>query len=163
MEKYPTQPNEEHPKCHSIKTTTGSSHPVKTVHQASKRASDLHIHTPSTTEDGHSHHPMVDGRRKKVWKACERCRMKKTKVAIPNFSAAAIERATYTPNSATETSRVRGVRKMLSYVQLKSGKRPSTSKYHEGKLNCLPIYFHPESSHRATAGMPKFWKIHNSR
>jgi len=80
MESLPTPPNEEHGKA-GMKKPTGSSKPVKTVHKAAKRASNPHVHPhpPSPSTDGHSHHSMVDGRHKRVWKACERCRMKKTK------------------------------------------------------------------------------------
>ncbi|KAH8908239.1 hypothetical protein BR93DRAFT_944949 [Coniochaeta sp. PMI_546] len=79
MDGLPTPPNEEHLKSNSSRKSNGSSKPVKNVHRASKRASNPHVHAPSPTDDGHSHHSMVDGRHKRVWKACERCRMKKTK------------------------------------------------------------------------------------
>lgn len=79
MESLPTPPNEEHIKTHGSKKSNGSSKPVKQVHRASKRASNPHVHPTSPTADSQSHHSMVDGRHKRVWKACERCRMKKTK------------------------------------------------------------------------------------
>ncbi|KAB5531156.1 hypothetical protein GE09DRAFT_1177266 [Coniochaeta sp. 2T2.1] len=72
MDSLPTPLNEKHPKLHSTKKTTGSSKPVKTVHQAPERASNPHVHTPSPTEDGHSHHSMVDGRSYTQFLCCRR-------------------------------------------------------------------------------------------
>lgn len=61
------------------------SKPVKPVHRGSvKRAGATHGHShsqqpSSPTQDGHT---LGDSRHKRVWKACERCRMKKTKVCV---------------------------------------------------------------------------------
>ncbi|KAK3367038.1 hypothetical protein B0T24DRAFT_378994 [Lasiosphaeria ovina] len=79
MESLPTPPNEENLKLHGSKRQHTSSKSVKTVHRGSKRAATTHAHhPPSPSQDGHSHSG-GDGRHKRVWKACERCRMKKTK------------------------------------------------------------------------------------
>ncbi|KAK4236740.1 hypothetical protein C8A03DRAFT_16632 [Achaetomium macrosporum] len=77
MDSLPTPPNEElasRPQG-SKRPHTGSK-PVKTMHRPLKRTS-THAHPPSPVRDSHSQHS--DGRHKRVWKACERCRMKKTK------------------------------------------------------------------------------------
>ncbi|KAK1750253.1 hypothetical protein QBC47DRAFT_426272 [Echria macrotheca] len=78
MEGLPTPPNEDHLKAHGQKRQNSGSKSVKAVHRTSKRAS-THGHPPSPSHDGHSHASSADGRHKRVWKACERCRMKKTK------------------------------------------------------------------------------------
>ncbi|KAL1850394.1 hypothetical protein VTK73DRAFT_9692 [Phialemonium thermophilum] len=90
MDGLPTPPNEEHAKSHSTKKSSGGSKSVKTVHRGTKRAntaathghhhahSHAAAHPPSPSHDSHSQHS-GDGRHKRVWKACERCRMKKTK------------------------------------------------------------------------------------
>jgi hypothetical protein len=46
------------------------SKPTKHSSRTSKRTGPSHEHGPVA----------IDGRHKRVWKACERCRMKKTKV-----------------------------------------------------------------------------------
>ncbi|KAK3991213.1 hypothetical protein QBC44DRAFT_287378 [Cladorrhinum sp. PSN332] len=76
----PTPPNEDIlSKNNASKRHHSASKTVKTVHRASKRASPHgHAQPPSpTSHDSHSQHG--DNRHKRVWKACERCRMKKTK------------------------------------------------------------------------------------
>ncbi|KAK3394286.1 hypothetical protein B0H63DRAFT_42066 [Podospora didyma] len=78
MESLPTPPNEEHLKSQSSKRQHSSSKTVKTVHRGSKRATIHAHHPPSPSHDSQSHSG-GDGRHKRVWKACERCRMKKTK------------------------------------------------------------------------------------
>ncbi|KAH7628649.1 hypothetical protein B0T09DRAFT_165302 [Sordaria sp. MPI-SDFR-AT-0083] len=81
MESLPTPPNEEHLKTQPPKRTHSNSKVVKPVHRSggSKRTS-AHGHPQSPSIDSHSHsHSVGDGRHKRVWKACERCRMKKTK------------------------------------------------------------------------------------
>lgn len=53
---------------------------AKPNHRVSKRASNAavtHQHEHATATTG------ADSRHKRVWKACERCRMKKTKVRQP--------------------------------------------------------------------------------
>ncbi|KAK4102198.1 hypothetical protein N658DRAFT_423969 [Parathielavia hyrcaniae] len=77
MDSLPTPPNEEHVKPHGLKRPHATSKSVKTAHRTLKRTS-THAHPPSPTRDSHSQHSS-DGRHKRVWKACERCRMKKTK------------------------------------------------------------------------------------
>ncbi|KAG8166528.1 hypothetical protein KVR01_002217 [Diaporthe batatas] len=55
---------------------------TKPAHRVTKRSSTnmshSHIHSPMPS-DSQSTHSMADARHKRVWKACERCRMKKTK------------------------------------------------------------------------------------
>lgn len=72
----PSPPAEDHKSTLSRKSTT-STKSVKPVHRTSKRASSsaatIHHHDHITQSAG------MDGRHKRVWKACERCRMKKTK------------------------------------------------------------------------------------
>ncbi|RFU27060.1 hypothetical protein B7463_g9290, partial [Scytalidium lignicola] len=66
MSSLPTPPMEDHKSSHSKRSTKSS----KTLHRTSKRSSTTsHEHVPG----------VLDGRHKRVWKACERCRMKKTK------------------------------------------------------------------------------------
>ncbi|KAK3363459.1 hypothetical protein B0T25DRAFT_42361 [Lasiosphaeria hispida] len=81
MESLPTPPNEDHlSKPHGPKRQHSNSKAVKAVHRTSKRAS-THGHPGSPAQESpHSHSGAgADGRHKRVWKACERCRMKKTK------------------------------------------------------------------------------------
>ncbi|RDW77116.1 hypothetical protein BP6252_05169 [Coleophoma cylindrospora] len=63
MSGLPTPPMEDHP---TRRAKVSSS---KSAHRSSKRASTTHDHGAV----------IIDGRHKRVWKACERCRMKKTK------------------------------------------------------------------------------------
>ncbi|KAL2198603.1 hypothetical protein P885DRAFT_32272 [Corynascus similis CBS 632.67] len=76
MDSLPTPPNEEHTRSQGSKRPHASSKPVKTLHRTLKRTS-THSHPPSPARESHAQHG--DGRHKRVWKACERCRMKKTK------------------------------------------------------------------------------------
>ncbi|KAF7553993.1 hypothetical protein G7Z17_g3237 [Cylindrodendrum hubeiense] len=73
----PSPPADDHKSTLSRKSTSSSTKSVKPVHRASKRASSsaatIHHH------DHVAHSAGMDGRHKRVWKACERCRMKKTK------------------------------------------------------------------------------------
>jgi ABC-type protease/lipase transport system fused ATPase/permease subunit len=59
-------------------SSTVSSKSAKSANRISKRAGS------NTGSHHHDHHLVqaagMDGRHKRVWKACERCRMKKTKV-----------------------------------------------------------------------------------
>ncbi|KAK4124923.1 hypothetical protein N657DRAFT_679730 [Parathielavia appendiculata] len=77
MDSLPTPPNEELVKPQGLKRPHAASKSIKTVHRTVKRTT-THAHPPSPTRDSHSQHSS-DGRHKRVWKACERCRMKKTK------------------------------------------------------------------------------------
>ncbi|KAI0897478.1 hypothetical protein F4806DRAFT_402227 [Annulohypoxylon nitens] len=80
----PTPPVEENMKIStssssSRRSTASSTKSVKPIHRGGKRASNHHPHSPA-----HDHAPplsphAMDNRHKRVWKACERCRMKKTK------------------------------------------------------------------------------------
>lgn len=86
MESLPTPPSEDILKSQGPKRQHSHSKAVKAVHRVSKRASTHgHPASPATT-DSHSHtSSSADGRHKRVWKACERCRMKKTKVCLGCF------------------------------------------------------------------------------
>ncbi|KAK7209748.1 hypothetical protein V2G26_016926 [Clonostachys chloroleuca] len=73
----PSPPAEESKASPSSRKSSSSSKSVKPVHRVSKRAS-------SSAAVSHHHEQVahttgMDGRHKRVWKACERCRMKKTK------------------------------------------------------------------------------------
>ena len=70
----PTPPGEER-HHHSSKKGHSSSKVAKQVRRGSAKRSIAHSQ-PSPTHDSHA---MMDARHKRVWKACERCRMKKTK------------------------------------------------------------------------------------
>ncbi|KAK5994935.1 Fluconazole resistance protein 1 [Cladobotryum mycophilum] len=73
----PSPPADDHKSTLSRKTTSSGTKSVKPTHRTSKRASSgaaaVHHHDQVTHSAG------MDGRHKRVWKACERCRMKKTK------------------------------------------------------------------------------------
>ncbi|KAI0428388.1 hypothetical protein F5Y09DRAFT_289986 [Xylaria sp. FL1042] len=60
------------------RSTAPSTKPVKPIHRGTKRSATHLAHSPV-----HDHVPLsphgIDNRHKRVWKACERCRMKKTK------------------------------------------------------------------------------------
>ncbi|KXX73509.1 Fluconazole resistance protein 1, partial [Madurella mycetomatis] len=76
MGSIPTPPNEELLKSQSLKRHHAVPKPIKTGHRVAKRTATL-AQPQTPTIDSHSQH--TDGRHKRVWKACERCRMKKTK------------------------------------------------------------------------------------
>jgi hypothetical protein len=76
MDSLPTPPNEELARPQAAKRAHGVSKSIKTIQRPLKRTS-THSHPPSPARESHSQHG--DGRHKRVWKACERCRMKKTK------------------------------------------------------------------------------------
>jgi hypothetical protein len=59
-----------------------SSKTSKSAHRASKRIGTTGVISAATSM-AEPHSPTSDGRHKRVWKACERCRMKKTKVRFP--------------------------------------------------------------------------------
>lgn len=73
----PSPPLEDHKSQASRKTSSShqSTKAIKPNRHTSKRASP---HSATAHHD-HVAHGMADGRHKRVWKACERCRMKKTK------------------------------------------------------------------------------------
>ncbi|KAI4860650.1 hypothetical protein F4820DRAFT_98411 [Hypoxylon rubiginosum] len=76
----PTPPVEDSMKpTVSRRSTASSTKSVKPIHRGGKRAANHLSHSPI-----HDHPPplsphAIDNRHKRVWKACERCRMKKTK------------------------------------------------------------------------------------
>lgn len=81
MESLPTPPSEDILKSQGPKRQHSNSKAVKAVHRVSKRASTHgHPASPATTDSHSRTSSSADGRHKRVWKACERCRMKKTKV-----------------------------------------------------------------------------------
>ncbi|KAI1815643.1 hypothetical protein GGS20DRAFT_323573 [Poronia punctata] len=89
----PTPPTEENMKPSIItpisttahvpmrRSTVPSGKTVKPTHRVTKRTGTTHSHSSALV---HDHTPLspsngMDNRHKRVWKACERCRMKKTK------------------------------------------------------------------------------------
>jgi hypothetical protein len=92
---------------------------------------------------------VIDGRHKRVWKACERCRMKKTKA---RRSTPILEITALTIHSVMVNRLVRNVRTMGLCAQLGAGKRPNTSSFREGEL----FYFHTRNS-------AYFYKVKNLR
>ena len=136
MEGLPTPPNEDHLKSHASKKQHSNSKPVKAVHRGSKRATTHAHHPPSPSHESSHTHSSSDGRHKRVWKACERCRMKKTKVflSLPRLSRCLsvnplLTRAT----SVMESSLAKGVRMMDWFAPLVLERRRNTSNYLEGK------------------------------
>ncbi|KAF3765130.1 hypothetical protein M406DRAFT_346877 [Cryphonectria parasitica EP155] len=83
----PSPPTEEHIKVQTVKRNSSSAKSTKPAHRTSKRAAGTattahsHLHSPMSPTDSHSTalSSVADSRHKRVWKACERCRMKKTK------------------------------------------------------------------------------------
>merc|ERR1712000_521595 len=78
----PSPPAEDPKAALSRKSTSSSTKSTKPANRISKRAG-------STGNAAHAHHhdhvtqgAGMDARHKRVWKACERCRMKKTKVCL---------------------------------------------------------------------------------
>ncbi|KAH8882662.1 hypothetical protein GQ53DRAFT_665490 [Thozetella sp. PMI_491] len=75
----PPIPSEEHFRSHH------HAHGMKRSHHSSssKSSSSAHHHhhhqPPTPPTESHTSHAVADVRHKRVWKACERCRMKKTK------------------------------------------------------------------------------------
>ncbi|KAI2614992.1 hypothetical protein GGR54DRAFT_313895 [Hypoxylon sp. NC1633] len=76
----PTPPVEDTVKVStSRRSTSSSTKSVKPIHNRGGKRATNHSHSPT-----HDHAPplsphAIDSRHKRVWKACERCRMKKTK------------------------------------------------------------------------------------
>ncbi|KAJ8130392.1 hypothetical protein O1611_g3238 [Lasiodiplodia mahajangana] len=80
----PTPPTEENnmkastTQAPTRRSTSSSTKSVKPIHRGTKRSATHLAHSPV-----HEHVPLsphgTDNRHKRVWKACERCRMKKTK------------------------------------------------------------------------------------
>ena len=77
LHNLPSPPAEDPKAALSRKNTASSTKSAKPVHRVAKRAG---TNTSSTHHHDHASHGSMDGRHKRVWKACERCRMKKTKV-----------------------------------------------------------------------------------
>lgn len=154
----PSPPLEDQQKSHAKKRSSSSAKSTKPAHRTSKRSSTTttthaHLHSP-ISNDSHSTHSMADGRHKRVWKACERCRMKKTKVN-PHHRPALPRGYTYIPKpvrcqvtdiegSVTENSHVKDARTMVWYAQQAHERRQNLSNCHEGTLSpphsVSPIY-----------------------
>ncbi|KAI1337181.1 hypothetical protein F5Y15DRAFT_163540 [Xylariaceae sp. FL0016] len=77
----PTPPVEDNLKVstNSRRMTASSTKSVKPVHRGMKRSATHLAHSPVQDHSPLSIHAGLDNRHKRVWKACERCRMKKTK------------------------------------------------------------------------------------
>lgn len=129
---------------------------TKPAHRVTKRSSTnmshSHIHSPIPS-DSQSTHSMADARHKRVWKACERCRMKKTKVnktkkkktkkktaklVHPCTCIARVGPLT-SNNSVTVNSHVRDARTTASYAQRAQGRRRNLSSCPEGRPPAPPI------------------------
>ncbi|KAI1263743.1 hypothetical protein F5Y18DRAFT_115044 [Xylariaceae sp. FL1019] len=64
----------------SRRSTGSNTKSVKPIHRGTKRsATSHHAHSPVHDHSPTSPNAGIDSRHKRVWKACERCRMKKTK------------------------------------------------------------------------------------
>ncbi|EJT81001.1 hypothetical protein GGTG_00991 [Gaeumannomyces tritici R3-111a-1] len=83
----PTPPREDVTKAYSVRKTAAVSKSAKAAQRSSKRGS-IRVHLPVPSSHVSSLDPQsaaatsqssADARHKRVWKACERCRMKKTK------------------------------------------------------------------------------------
>ncbi|KAI1320320.1 hypothetical protein F5Y16DRAFT_390093 [Xylariaceae sp. FL0255] len=78
----PTPPMDEHHNTVKSSTSRRSTVPgtksVKPIHRGTKRSA-TQAHSPAHDHAPLSPHGSMDSRHKRVWKACERCRMKKTK------------------------------------------------------------------------------------
>lgn len=131
----PTPPTEDNHKSFAARKPHSSSKSVKAVHKSPKRAS-AHSHPSPPAHDSPLSHSVSDGRHKRVWKACERCRMKKTKVWCHWLLWSSRLRCPWalslTPKSATESSLARGVRTTVLSARQGLGKRRNTSNYQEG-------------------------------
>lgn len=63
--------------------STSNSKSSKSTHRSPGSSKRSNTHISASEHVSHHSHAAVDGRHKRVWKACERCRMKKTKVGFP--------------------------------------------------------------------------------
>ena len=123
----PSPPAEDHKSTLSRKSTSSSTKSVKPVHRTSKRASSnaaaIHHHDHVTHTTG------MDGRHKRVWKACERCRMKKTKARSPRTPVPLSTNTVIKCDGEFPCKRCKddglvctaGVRKKMEYKQLPRG------------------------------------------
>ena len=137
-----------HPTTTTSSTTTTKRHntgakPTKPAHRVTKRSSTTmshsHIHSPIPS-DSQSAHSMADARHKRVWKACERCRMKKTKVIRrfpPVLISLSVVVGPLTAASVTESFHVRGARTTASSAQQVQGRRLNLNNYLEGRPPAL--------------------------
>jgi hypothetical protein len=128
MSGLPTPPMEDQKSPQHV--SRRPSKPTKHSSRTSKRTASSHEHGPVA----------IDGRHKRVWKACERCRMKKTKVLMLAIGRLYFFSANF--NSVTENRRVKDVRMMVWYVQQEAGKRQNLNSYREGKSNYTTYRFH---------------------
>lgn len=119
MSGLPTPPVEDHKSQPMRRQSSKAS--KQSSRSSTKRSTAVHEHSPIS----------MDGRHKRVWKACERCRMKKTKVYyVTHFCLNIANQISVTGN------RLANVVKMMAwYAQLGAGRRPSSSNYLEG-MSC---------------------------
>lgn len=114
-----------------------SHHLARKPSKATKQSSRASKRTTSS----HEHGPMaIDGRHKRVWKACERCRMKKTKVAIYHYAShLSVDLGCLITHSLTNSllsvmeSRPVNAAKMTGwFAQLEAERRRNSNNYLEG-------------------------------
>lgn len=140
-----------HSHSHSHHTASSTSH-----HASSTSASAAAAAAAAVAHSHGSPHHDGDGRHKRVWKACERCRMKKTKVrkGEPWIMDGSLEsstpintnkirpRARLTPvYSVTASSLVSGAKTTVLSAQLAPARRQSTSKYRKGTYYLSPVHY----------------------
>lgn len=166
----PSPPLDGQHKPHPTTTKRHSSgaKPTKPAHRVTKRSSTTmshsHIHSPIPS-DSQSTHSMADARHKRVWKACERCRMKKTKVIKRKPAAPVRTRRQCRPTNSNQCDGefpckrckddglvcTAGTRKKTEFKQLP-----------RGYATCTPT--RTREAHRLThcfADMPRFWRTLN--
>ena len=135
----PSPSVEEHHKTSlSRKSTASSSKSVKPTHRSAKRAG-----SGAASAHHHDHHAGghgTEGRHKRVWKACERCRMKKTKVIeLPIYLSSITIVTNKLVTSVMGNSRVNVARMMVLSVLPAYGKRSNTNNYREGTSTYIPV------------------------
>jgi len=122
----PTPPVEDKPAPHAgSRRTTSTKKSSATSQRATKRTSASLSHEHGAV--------VIDGRHKRVWKACERCRMKKTKVHPCFLTFPSSDSTSADDISAMASHRVRDARTMDWSAQPGAGKRQNSSNYQEGE------------------------------
>jgi hypothetical protein len=116
----------------SRKNTSSSTPSPKPVHRVAKR-------TESTAGMTHNHDHAsrcfgMDGRHKRIRKACERCRMKKTKVCSNELNDTQEQATSDTNPSVTMSFPANAAGMTAWYAQLVCVKRWSTSSFTKGKI-----------------------------
>ena len=153
MSSLPTPPMEDQKSHHIRKSSTKQSKPLN---RTSKRSSSSHEHSAV----------VIDGRHKRVWKACERCRMKKTKVCRRSINI--LQRHNFLTNFSATESLLANVAKMMDwFAQLEAGKRLSSSNSLGGEspYSLISVAIRKRTPEHIliwiSLDMPKSWKIHN--